>query len=93
MLCHTSCFEEDSGELVTYLGTISTWMDANPNEVITLLLTNGDGIAMSTFALAFESSGLAKYAYAPTTKLALADWPTLQELISANTRLVTFMGK
>jgi hypothetical protein len=38
------------------------------------------------------TSGLAKYAYTPPKQLAIADWPTLQELITANTRLVMFMG-
>lgn len=92
MLCHTSCFEEDSGLLVTYLTSIRTWMDSNPNEVVTLLLTNGDAIDVSTFGTVMNSAGLAKYAYTPPKQLALDDWPTLQQLITANTRLVMFMG-
>jgi hypothetical protein len=91
-MCHTSCLELDAGSLVSYLTTIKTWMDSNPNEVITLLLTNGDDVSVSYFGAAMTSSGLSTYAYTPTTQLALADWPTLQELIDDGTRLVMFLG-
>jgi hypothetical protein len=92
-LCHTSCWLENSGKLVDYLKTIATWMDANPNEVVTLLLTNGDNVSVTKFASRMQSAGLAKYAFAPDRKLELADWPTLQQLINVNARLVMFMGK
>lgn len=68
-------------------------MDANPNEVITILLTNGDAIDVSDYGTAMNSAGLSKYAYTPSGQLTLSEWPTLQELITANTRLVMFMGK
>lgn len=38
-------------------------------------------------------SGLASYAYTPPGKLAISEWPTLQELINADTRLVVFLGQ
>lgn len=37
-MCHTSCIELDAGTLTDYLKPIKTFMDANPNEVVTLLL-------------------------------------------------------
>lgn len=90
--CHTSCFEKISETLVDYLTTVREWMDANPNEVVTLLLTNGDGVAINTWGDDFVSSGITKYAFSPNGTLAIDDWPTLGELISNGTRLVTFMG-
>ncbi|KAF8851914.1 PLC-like phosphodiesterase [Acephala macrosclerotiorum] len=90
-LCHTSCIEEDAGTLVSYLTTVKAWMDANPNEVLTLLLTNGDSADVSLFGTAMTTSGLSTYAYTPSTQLAMSDWPTLQELITAGTRLVMFL--
>ena len=91
-LCHTSCFLEDAGPVTSYLSTIKKWLDDNPNEVVTLLLTNGDNVAVSKFDASFTSSGLKSYAYTPpTSPLALDEWPTLKELISAGTRLVTFL--
>lgn len=91
-LCHTSCLELDAGSLADYLADIKTWMDANTNEVVTLLVTNGDDIAISSFGDVFKSAGLDTYAYNPSGTLALDDWPTLGTLISNNQRLVVFMG-
>ncbi|TAQ87374.1 hypothetical protein B7494_g4300 [Chlorociboria aeruginascens] len=90
-LCHTSCLEKDAGRLDDYLSDIKTWLDANPNEVVTLLLTNGDNNLASDFGTAMVNSGLSSYAYAPSGQLALDEWPTLQELIDSNTRLIMFL--
>ncbi len=43
-MCHTSCLELDAGSLQSYLAPIKDWLDRNPNEVVTLLLTNQDAI-------------------------------------------------
>jgi hypothetical protein len=92
-LCHTSCSLLDGGSLETFLAAIKTWMDANPNEVVTLLLVNSDDEDASSFGSVFTSSGLSKYGYTPTTTSGpMATWPTLQTLISADTRLVTFIA-
>ncbi|KHJ34155.1 putative plc-like phosphodiesterase [Erysiphe necator] len=90
-MCHTSCQLEDAGTLLSYLSTIKYFLDMNANEVVTLLLTNGDRTPAASFGMAMESSGLAKYAYVPPKKLAMNEWPTLKELITANTRLVMFL--
>ncbi|KAI0139836.1 PLC-like phosphodiesterase [Xylariaceae sp. FL1272] len=89
--CHTSCIEEDAGALVDYLSTVKSFLDANANEVVTLLITNGDDIDINKFNDAYVSSGIDQYAFTPDGQLGLDDWPTLQDLISAGTRLVTFM--
>jgi hypothetical protein len=92
-LCHTSCSLLDGGSLETFLTSIKSWMDANPNEVVTLLLVNSDDQDASTFGTAFNSSGISKYGYTPSsTSGPISTWPTLQTLITANTRLVTFIA-
>ncbi|KAI0472910.1 PLC-like phosphodiesterase [Xylariaceae sp. FL0804] len=90
-LCHTSCLELDAGSLADFLATVNTWVEANPDEVLTLLITNGDDIAIADFGDAFTSAGLDQYVFTPDGDLALADWPTLGDLISAGTRVVVFM--
>lgn len=95
-LCHTSCYLLDAGSLESYLATLKTWLDANPNEVLTLLLTNGDNVSADLFATALTASGLTPSAFVPASSpapLALTAWPTLQDLIAANTRLIFFLGK
>lgn len=91
-MCHTSCLELDAGSLAEYLAPVKTFMDANPDEVLTLLLTNGDDIAVADYASVFSSVGLDEYVFTPSGTLALADWPTLQTLIDDGTRLVVWMG-
>ncbi|KAL8845696.1 MAG: hypothetical protein Q9198_011367, partial [Flavoplaca austrocitrina] len=91
-LCHTSCFLNDAGPLTEFLGTVKSWMDAHPAEVVSLLLGNGDRTDIVRYGEAFKSSGLDKMAYIPASHpLAFNAWPTLGEMIDAGRRLVVFM--
>ncbi|KAG5926301.1 hypothetical protein E4U42_003448 [Claviceps africana] len=92
-MCHTYCWELDSGSLATYLREIAAWMNSNPREVVTLLLTNGDGIPVHEYDAVFESTGLKKHVFYPggRRRISKTEWPTLGQLIDAKTRLVVFM--
>ncbi|OAA61948.1 PLC-like phosphodiesterase, TIM beta/alpha-barrel domain protein [Niveomyces insectorum RCEF 264] len=90
-LCHTSCLEKDAGTLADYLAPVKTFLDANPDEVVSLLLTNEDTIPVAQFGSVFQAAGLDTYAYTPANTLALADWPTLGDLIASGKRLIVFM--
>ena len=92
-LCHTYCWEEDSGPLSSYLEPVTTFMANNPNEVVTLLITNGDAIPVSEFDTVFSAADLTQYVYVPDGIISQDEWPTLQEMIDNNTRLLVFMGK
>jgi hypothetical protein len=92
-MCHTTCYELDAGSLADYLTPIKTWLDGHDNEVVTLLLTNPDNIAVAKWAPVFAAVGLDKYAYAPGTNLSMSEWPTLQAMIDSGKRLVVFMGE
>lgn len=92
-LCHTTCAELNAGPLSAYLAPVKTFLDGNPDEVLSLLLTNGDAISVLDFASVFEAAGLMQYVYSPGKMLALDEWPTLQEMIDAGTRLVVWMGE
>jgi hypothetical protein len=91
-LCHTTCQLLDAGSLQSWLAAINFWMDRNPNEVVTILLVNSDNEDVSKYGTAFQASGIAKYGYTPTSTSATGNWPTLREMIAANTRLVTFIA-
>lgn len=91
-LCHTTCSLLDAGPLQEWLGAIKHWMDTNPNEVVTVLLVNSDSVDVATYGQAFEASGISTYGYTQKSATATGDWPTLQEMISADTRLVTFIS-
>ncbi|PHH62481.1 hypothetical protein CDD81_7128 [Ophiocordyceps australis] len=90
-LCHTFCWELDVGPLTNYLAELAVWMDSHPNEVVTLLLTNIDAIAVPRFDDAFAATGLRKYVLHQRSNLARDQWPTLQQMLNAGTRLVVFM--
>ncbi|PYH89901.1 PLC-like phosphodiesterase [Aspergillus ellipticus CBS 707.79] len=94
LLCHTSCLLEDAGSLEAYLATVKTWLDSNPDEVVTLLLTNDDSFPVAKFGDVFASAGLEEYAFVPSSSpntLAIDKWPTLRNLINNGTRLVAFL--
>lgn len=96
-LCHTSCFLNNAGSLQGYLKTVKEWLDTHPQEVVTLLLTNGDRLNMSEFDHAFTTSEIKSYAYIPRNTgnfeidVSTDSWPTLGEMIASGKRLVVFI--
>jgi hypothetical protein len=91
-LCHSSCSLLDGGSLQDYLGKVKKWMDANPNDVVTLLIVNIDNLDASQYASVFRAAGVESLSYAPPSPaLAAADWPSLGEMIDTGKRLVTFL--
>ncbi|KAJ2538724.1 hypothetical protein GGF49_005733 [Coemansia sp. RSA 1853] len=94
-LCHESCLLIDKGPLVDSLTVIREFMDANPREIITFIIENVSGFSPTDLQPSFEQSGIARYAFAPEFAALPSHsgykWPTLNELIARNTRLVVFM--
>jgi len=91
-LCHTSCALYNGGPLSTYLGTVKSWLDANPNEVLSLLIVNSDDFPPTAFDTVFKSVGLDTMSYAPpSASIPATQWPTLGSLIDSGKRLLTFM--
>ncbi|CAI7620047.1 unnamed protein product [Penicillium glandicola] len=92
-LCHTSCDLLDAGLLSDWLATIKTWLDDNPNEVITILIVNSDDATASELDTEFTTANITDYAYEPTDPgTAPTTWPTLQTMIDDGTRLVVFVA-
>lgn len=92
-MCHTSCDLRDAGPLRDLLAAVKTFLDANRGEVVTLLLTNDDGITSAAFGDVFRAVGLDRYAFAADPKLKLDGWPTLGRMIETGKRLVVFVGR
>lgn len=59
-LCHSSCDLLDAGTLENWLSEIKTWMDANTNDVVTLLLVNSDNASPADLGGVFSSSDSTK---------------------------------
>jgi len=92
-LCHTSCDLLDAGLLSDWLKHIKTWLDNNPNEVVTILLVNSDSATPTDLHAEFTTAEITSLAYKPTSiSSPPTTWPTLQTLIAAETRLMVFVG-
>ncbi|KAJ7596669.1 PLC-like phosphodiesterase [Mycena floridula] len=91
-LCHSDCGFLNAGTLESYLGKVKTWMDANSNDVVSILIVNIDNRPTTAFATVFAAAGLDKISYSPpSSSLTFQSWPTLGEMIDAGTRLVTYL--
>ncbi|KAG5654708.1 hypothetical protein H0H81_007464 [Sphagnurus paluster] len=91
-LCHTSCSLYDGGSLQNYLKTVKTWLDANPNEVLSLLIVNIDNLPPTQYGTVFKAAGVDTISYAPpSSPIQASSWPTLGSMIDSGKRLVTFL--
>jgi len=92
-LCHSSCDLLDMGTLANWLRNISSWMNRNPNEIVTVLIVDSDDATPAQLGAQFEASGISQLAYRPSSATVVPKtWPTLQSLISNGTRLMTFVA-
>ncbi|KAI0039100.1 PLC-like phosphodiesterase [Auriscalpium vulgare] len=91
-LCHTSCSLFNGGTLQNYLTSVKSWMDANANDVVSLLIVNSDGFLPSDYDSVFKAAGLDTLSYAPdSASIQAGSWPTLGSLIDSGKRLLTFL--
>lgn len=91
-LCHTSCALMNGGTLESYLGDVASFLKNNPNEVITIIIANVENIAASEWDKGFKKAGLNDMAYTTSQEsIAKDDWPTLQNMINKNQRLVVLI--
>jgi len=91
-LCHTDCLLFDGGSLLAYLQKVKSWMDANVNDVVSILIVNINNLPASDFGSVFQSAGLANLAFVPSSPtLTASQWPTLGSMIDSGKRLVVFL--
>ncbi len=83
----------DGGTVLSYLQKVKTFLDANPNEVLTLLFTNPEGQNVSTvWKPIFDAAGITPLAYVPpSVPVKQSAWPTLGQLIDSGKRVVVFL--
>ncbi len=83
--CHTVC-EIGAAPMAPIMERLNAWMDDHPREVIVLFIQ--DTVTPEDTAEVLEEAGLAAKAYVHP---AGQDWPTLRQMIEANTRLLVLM--
>ncbi|PHH72660.1 hypothetical protein CDD82_5857 [Ophiocordyceps australis] len=90
--CHTTCDLLDAGPINEWLTQVREWVDMHPFDVVTILLGNGNYSTPDLYVPYIERSGILKYAYEPPFfPMALADWPTLEDMILRGKRVVMFL--
>ncbi|KAF8067758.1 PLC-like phosphodiesterase [Lyophyllum atratum] len=91
--CHTTCGLFDGGTVEDYLKRVKTFLDANPNEVLTFIFTNPEGASVpDVWKPAFDNAGITPLAYVPPSRpVKRNDWPTLGQLIDQGKRVVVFL--
>ncbi|RIA88590.1 PLC-like phosphodiesterase, partial [Glomus cerebriforme] len=87
-LCHHSCDLLDHGPAKDTLSQFVTWLDSNPNEVVTIFWENAGKVPAATFNDFYTQSGFVKYAH---FQEAGKDWPTLNDMIGSGKRAVNFV--
>jgi len=87
-LCHTSCSLYNGGSLKTYLDTVKTWLDANPNEVLSILIVNIDNLPATQYDTIFKAASLDTVSFVPSSpSLPASGWPTLGSMIDSGSAL------
>jgi len=85
--CHKTC-DAGARKPDKLLGNLKTFLEVNPNEVVIVEFEVNDN-SLNDLFYAIDDSGLDEYIYSPADKINV-EWPTMQELIDANTRLIIF---
>lgn len=72
---------------------VKSWVDDNPNEVLTILIVNSDGLEPSQFAQAYTSTGLDAKSFSPAdaSQTSRYNWPTLGSIIDGGKNVITFI--
>ncbi|KAI9729885.1 MAG: hypothetical protein M1818_008325 [Claussenomyces sp. TS43310] len=90
--CHTSCQLLNAGTLTSFLATVTQWVRQHPYDVLTIIIENGDYVAVEEYVEPITASGILQYVYSPPkVPMGLSDWPTLAEMILHGQRVVLFL--
>ncbi|PVU91686.1 hypothetical protein BB561_004258 [Smittium simulii] len=89
-LCHATCLLLDSAPFVTELQNFKKYIDAQPNNVITLFLENYDRFSSAEMYGSFAQAGLADMLFNPITYTlnGVITWPTLQTIINSKKNII-----
>ncbi|ORZ40584.1 PLC-like phosphodiesterase, partial [Catenaria anguillulae PL171] len=87
-LCHGKCWILNRGRAADMLREVTTFMNANPREVVTIVFENAAGANAAEIEAVFREAGLLDRLYSQPASS--PTWPTLGELIDRNKRLIVF---
>jgi hypothetical protein len=92
--CHTSCALFDGGTAENYLIKVKRFLDAHPDDVLSIIIANKGDISSKTFKAVFDKTSMSNMSYVPPQPvMSRDDWPTLGDMISSGKRVVIFLDK
>ncbi|CAG8653001.1 9355_t:CDS:2 [Dentiscutata heterogama] len=86
-LCHTSCTLLDTGTVANTLKNITSFLQKNPNEVITIFWENYDNIDPLRYKAEYDKAGLTQYCFTQP----VGTWPTMAAIIQSGKRVINFI--
>ncbi|CAG8680225.1 11870_t:CDS:2, partial [Racocetra fulgida] len=89
-LCHTLCNLLDTGTAANTLKNITSFLQKNPNEVITIFWENYDNIDPLRYKAEYDKANLTQYCF---TQPVGETWPSLSEIIQSGKRVINFIDK
>ena len=85
----------DGGTLDSYLLQAKAWLEANPEEFLTLVWVNA-GVPLERWAQAYHRTGFDMLSYFPEReqqgRMGIEDWPTVEQMLLCGKRAVTFLA-
>ncbi|CAG8738684.1 6884_t:CDS:2, partial [Racocetra fulgida] len=89
-LCHTDCRILDAGTAANTLKIFTSYLQDNPNEIITIFWENSDNIDPLRYKDEYDKANLTQYCF---TQSVGEPWPTLSTIIQSGKRVINFMDK
>lgn len=78
--------------MIDYLKLVKSWLDSNPNEVVTILVVNINNLPPTSYQSIYQQAGMDTVSFAPPqSSLSKDQWPTLGSMIDSGKRVVTFI--
>ncbi|KAF8463868.1 PLC-like phosphodiesterase, partial [Kalaharituber pfeilii] len=92
-ICHSSCALLDAGTVESFLAEVGSWLDKNEGEVVTILWQNPNDVTpLSYLRRVYMGANLDSISYIPPHReMRTKDWPTIEEMVLAQRRLVTLV--
>ncbi|CAG8577521.1 13119_t:CDS:2 [Cetraspora pellucida] len=87
-LCHSSCNLLDTGTAANTLKNITSFLQKNPNEVITIFWENYDKIDPLRYKAEYDKANLTQYCF---TQPVGGTWPTMSKIIQSGQRVINFI--
>ncbi|KAI7873580.1 PLC-like phosphodiesterase, partial [Lichtheimia hyalospora FSU 10163] len=87
-LCHTTCTILNAGSATDILNQVSKWLESHQDQVITIMWNNLYDIDIAHLAEAYKASSIMPMVHVQEPG---QPWPTIQEMVDSNKRVVNFV--